>query len=477
MYRAGSRPLIAVLAAALFCACAGDSAGTARRPNIVLITLESIRTDHVSRHGYHRPTTPSLDALAEEAILFQNAYSVTSWTLPAHASIFTGLYPSAHRVVYTRDKLDDSHTTLAEHLGAAGYQTAGFVSGPWLQKQHNLHQGFEIYDESASNPDKDLSEAEVTNPEMEKRLTRFLEEGRDPGRPFFLFAYFWDPHYDYIPPEPYASTFVPDDAVPIDVTGYFKKGVVNRHISRQQLDYVISQYDGEILWTDELLGRLWDRLRALGLWENTAIIVTSDHGEEFFDHGTKGHKNNLYEESVRVPLVLKVSGTGPRVDERVSSLVDLYPTVLELAGVTGPDPHHGRSLLRPPDSGRSIYFELQSEWNFRDPATGRLEYVPNVFVAVRDGSSKLIVERNEGRRELYDLAADPSEKRPLEAGPEHALYHDLLTHFREMKDDASRWQQAGPAQLTPEQEERLRSLGYLGQPDSAPKKPAGDNDE
>ncbi len=442
------------------------------RLNILLITVESVRTDHVGSYGYQRGTTPAIDALAAEGVVFENAYAPTSWTLPSHASIFTGLYPSAHRVISSRNKLDDSYVTLAERLSEAGYETAGFVSGPWLQAPLNLHQGFKKYDQSASSG-KETSEADITNPAMERLLIDYLRSGLDEERPFFIFAYLWDPHYDYIPPSPYDRTFVSEDAVPIELRNYFTGGIVTRRISPRQLAYVISQYDGELLWTDSLLGRLWVELKDRGLWDRTAIILTSDHGEEFFDHGTKGHKNNLHEESVHIPLIMKIPG-GPEASRspRLTSLVDLYPTILEIAGVNEAGPHHGESLLGAPSPGRRIYFDLHSEWVFKNPATGAFEYDPDLHLAVRDGRYKLIIERNANRIKLYDLAADPSEKEPLgtsEASKIASSLHRTLTdHFVKINQEASRWETAGPPVLSDEQLKRLRSLGYVGENERDP---------
>ena len=379
-------PLLAVAG------CAGepaavDPASGQDRPDIVLITVESVRSDHVGCFGYDRDTMPSLCGLATEGTRFDNAYSVTSWTLPAHASLFTGLYPAVHQVIGSRGRLDDTYTTLAEALAGAGYQTAGFVSGPFLQPQHNLHQGFEIYDASPSNPEGNrAAHADVTNPGMEALIDRFLTEGRDDTRPLFLFAYLWDPHYDYIPPSPFDSAFLPPDAVPIDVTGYETSDEVHPGISPGELAYVISQYDGELSCTDALLGRLWQRLRDLGLWDDAYVIVTADHGEEFFEHGAKGHRNNLYEESVHVPLVIKFPGTtAPATDSRLVSLVDLFPTALDFAGVDSPVEHHGLSLSREPVPDRALFLELLTEWAVRNPRTDGLELRTDLWLAAHSG--------------------------------------------------------------------------------------------
>ena len=178
------------------CAPEPDASG---RPPVVLVTLESLRTDHVGAYGGasgsrpELPLTPALDALAAGATVYEQAQSVTSWTLTSHASLFTGLYPTAHGTEGPRDCLDESYTTLAERLDAAGYRTAGVISGPYLRPIHQLDQGFDHYDDTPASITNALAHDDVTNPAMEQALQRVLDEPRDPRRPLFLFAYFWDP--------------------------------------------------------------------------------------------------------------------------------------------------------------------------------------------------------------------------------------------------------------------------------------------
>ena len=467
--------LVAALSGGVIAGC-GDGAqlGAGRaarddRPNIILISVESLRADHVGCYGYQRDTTPAIDALSKEAVVFEQAYSVTSWTLTSHASMFTGLCPTAHQVIGPKDRLGASYTTMAELLRRAGYQTAGVIGGPFLRTKHNLHQGFEAYDESAANPRGNKAAwTDVTNPQVEASLTAFIKHARSRTRPFFLFAYLWDPHYDYIPPGPYNKRFVPPDAVPVDMHQYEIAGIVTKETSPNKLAYVISQYDGEILWTDAVLGRLWELLREQGIWENTAIIVTADHGEEFFEHGTKGHKNNLYVESVHVPLVIKPPGqTTPSRDNRIVSLIDLPPTVFEFARVTTDQPIHGRSLLRaaPADPGPT-FFELVTSNYFTRRTTGEKYKVSNQWHAVREGDFKLVAveKKNDEIRELYNVADDPGEQHPL--GVEHqsaldSLCAALAAYRTEMERTAAGWGKPRPAELSPEDIERLRSLGYV----------------
>ncbi|MFH1680320.1 MAG: sulfatase [Candidatus Eisenbacteria bacterium] len=462
----GRVPGIAVLFSlgALFALSCSMPSPEREKPNIFLITIESLRADHVGCYGYAKPTTPNIDRLAAEGTRCTGAYAVTSWTLTSHATLFTGLYPSAHRVVAPRDALAESHLTLAEALRDSGYQCAGFVSGPFLTTPYNLHQGFEIYDQSPSSITQDAAHSDVTNPEMEEDLVRFLEEQKDADRPFFLFAYFWDVHYDFLPPAPYDTLFVPEGARPFDVGDFEGNPRIHPNMDPVDLAYLISQYDGEIRCTDDLLGRLWDRLRDLGLWENTIVVLTADHGEEFFEHGTKGHKNNLFVESVRVPLVIKwADGRGPAVDSRLTGLIDLFTT---LAGAAGSPARtaDSRDLAGEARGGTEPFFqELVTSLYGRGPS-GRMEKRSEQWWAVHRGRYRLLSVPDRGLNMIYDVEADRREERPLGVEQSELVEEYLLLfspwHAR-MRSIASGHEDPGRVHLTPEEVERLRALGYI----------------
>ncbi len=435
---------------------------------MVLVTVESLRTDHLRCYTGRNPTTIHLDRLAAEGIVYVNAYAVTSWTLASHATNFTGLYPVAHQTVEPLDTLGDDYVTVAEILRDRGYECAGVVSGPYLTKRHNLHQGFDYYDESPSARLNLFAHGDVTNEQMTAGISRFLD-GRDRDRPFFLFAYYWDPHYDYIPPAPYNERFVTPDHQPIDVTKYERTDTVSQDISPAQLDYVKAQYDGEIFWTDEHLGRLFDLLKTHGLWDDTVVIVTADHGEEFFDHGHKGHKHNLYDETVRVPLIIKLdeSGAGPpRRDVRLVSHVDLLPTILDVTGSAPVGAHQGMSLLEEPDPVRPIFFDLLETWYGGKSGRQSAPTTTTRWYAVRRGPYKLIDVPSRSRRELYYVSADPGERRDLSDQPSrHELVEELAVLIDEYRqagraftDRFSRGEKAEPSD---EDLERLKSLGYI----------------
>jgi arylsulfatase A-like enzyme len=469
--RARLRSWLAVCAAA---ALAGCGPWPAQRPNLVLITLESLRTDHVGAYGGgsqgrpQLPVTPHLDAFAAQALRFDDAHAVSSWTLTSHASLFTGLYPGAHRAVRPLDRLSDTYPTLAGALAAAGYQTVGVVSGPYLRRAHNLSRGFEAWDDGISSLTNRLAHDDVTNPGMEAALERFVASGRDPQRPFFLFAYFWDPHYDYRPPPPYDTLFVGPDAQKLDVSHFETNPAIRPDMDPAQLAWLLAQYAGEIRWTDETLGRFFALLERAGLWQDTAILVTADHGEEFFDHGEKGHKHNLFAESLHVPLLLKLPGAGRSgVDRRLASHVDVLPTLLELAGVQADFPHQGRSLLEPqPPARRAIFFDLLSTWYFGREDGSTFE-ASDRWHGVREGAQKLVWregERGTPLRALYDVARDPRERQNLAVGNEprvrelESLYEAQRAESEEI---AARHPPGGRAELSARELESLRALGYV----------------
>jgi len=429
-----------------------------------VITLESLRVDHVGCLEGTRDTTPALDALARESVVYDDAHSVTSWTLAAHASLFTGLYPTAHQTVGPADRLGDSYETLAEILAKRGYQCAAVVSGPYLRRSHGLDQGFEHYDESPST-DHDLSHSAVTNEKMHLGLLRFLDEQRDPGRPLLLFAYYWDPHYDFLPPPPYDQRFVTDECEPIDVRGFGTRNTIHPGIRPGQMAWVLSQYDGEIRWTDDTLGQLFGALKSRDLWKDALVIVTADHGEEFFDHGRKGHKNNLFAETIRVPLVVKYPDGegGGRRDSRLVSHVDVLPTILDLAGAKAEMPLPGISLRSEPRPGRAIYQELLETWYLVAPESGEAERRSQQWYAIRRGDLKYVTS-SRGLHALFDVREDPWERRSiLGERPEDAasMQQSLDRWSKEMERFASFFSRGGTSRLTPAQLENLRSLGYV----------------
>jgi arylsulfatase A-like enzyme len=330
-------------------------------PNVLLISIDTLRADHLGVYDYHRPTSPHIDRLAAAGVVFENHISSTSWTLPAHAALFSSLPDSVHGCTDTDRVLAGEITTLAERFRNAGYETAGFFAGPYLHPAFGLGQGFQHYENCTSyartldqsparawamDPEgMPQSHRDVTNPTVYARLTRWLD-GQRTGT-FFAFVHLWDVHFDFMPPPPYDTMFDPDYDGPITGENFFFDKRIRAGMAPRDLEHLVALYDGEIAWTDEFVGRIITKLEKEGLLDETVIAVTSDHGTAFFEHGLKGHRNGLWDELIRVPFVIRYPAAlegGTRVGAQTRA-IDVGPTLLELAGL-GPGSHRARTLGR-----------------------------------------------------------------------------------------------------------------------------------
>jgi len=479
-----------LLALPLLVACgpiddAGEDAADAR-PNVLLISIDSLRADHLGCYGYERPTSPSIDALAARGVRFEDVVASTSWTLPSHASLFTALPDSVHGADRSSRALPPDRLTLAERLQEEGYRTAGFWSGPYLHPLFGLGQGFDDYVGCTANEyfarDETLfrggapkdqgdanrqSHADVTSPRVLAEVERWLDGSHAEQEPFFLFVHLWDVHYDFIPPPPYDTAFDPDYTGPVDGRNLGEDRSTVQDLSPRDLQHLIALYDGEIAWADHHVGLLLERVEAATDRE-TVVVLTSDHGEEFFEHGRFGHRKTLYEESIRVPLVIAGSSripAGATVAEPVS-LLDVAPTVLDLAGAAALPDTYGRSLLpllsRPAESSTEASATISEL---------RLLRRDEEWLAVRTPEWKVLVERETGRTlKVFNLRADPKEERDLIAegilipGELRTLADDTLELLERL---ARRHAGSGPvdSELTPELEDDLGKLGYLGDDD------------
>jgi choline-sulfatase len=391
---------------------AADHAG---RP-IVLITIDTLRADRVGAYGSTRGLTPVLDRFAQSAVRFTAAVTQVPLTLPAHATILTGLHP-AHHGVRTNDgfRLAPGVPTLAGALKSRGYATGAFIGGYPLQSASGLARGFDRYDDDFLR-----SAGIVERPagEVVRSAIAWIEEHR--AQPFFIWVHLFDPHSPYTPPAPFAAAH-PD-----------------------------APYDGEIAYTDDAIGRLFDRLRELDLFARAAILVVADHGESLGEHGERTHGTFLYDATVRVPLIIKLpDATAPRVVDVPVEAADLAPTIASIAG-TALDAVDGRSLLPllgggAGDPDRPAYAE---------------SYYQNVLLgwsplrAVRTRRWKFI---EAPRSELYDLASDPGELQNR-IGDRATLASGLQRALPRVSESAGGPQ---PSAAAADAAERLRSLGYV----------------
>lgn len=439
MTAASRAPKVAALGLVLLSGCGGGG-----RPNILLVVIDTARADRFSFGGYSRQTSPEIAVLASEGTIYERAYTPAPWTLPAHASLFTGLFPSSHGADSGHLRLDEEFRTLAESLHEAGYRTQGYAANPWVGRQYGLAQGFDTYEEILKEGRKEVEDAGAAA--LNAKVERFLEwrmDNPDARRqPFFIFINYLEPHLPYNPPEPFRSRFLRADAdrTAVERLRKFKHPDEVRFVlglggpSGDDLSILSDLYDGEIAYVDGRVGDLARFLREKGLLDQTVVVVTSDHGEAIGDHGFLDHKMNVFEELLRVPLVVRYPGTvkaGRRVPEPVM-LQDLYPTLLALAHA--PPPGRTRDAAGPRESFLLPGIEGVSEASGRPAGEtgGRvligefarpiqfLEIIQQRFpeatigpwdrelVAYHRGNEKLHWA-SDGRHRLYDLAADPGE--------------------------------------------------------------------
>ncbi len=386
----------------------------APRPNIIIYLIDTLRADHLGVYGYPRPTSPHIDRFAADALLFENAHAQSSWTRPTVVSLLTGLAPRAHRVNHVRDSLPDSVETLGEILTRHGYLTVGFVTNGNAGPEFGLDRGFLDY--SFLRESKERPSHHQLSDRLNASLFRWLEE-RPAERPFFLYAHATDPHAPYTPPEPFLERFAPNAEPSVGSL----ESVREIHLGRRQVSDrtrgdLIDLYDAEIAFNDDQFGRLLERLKELDLYDSSLIILLSDHGEEFFDHGNWGHGNNLYQEQLAVPLILKLPGNR-RAGERIRSLAnqtDVMPTLLSLLDLHVPAAITGRNLLSADEFTTVPSFAYLSRLDDR------------AMRSVTSQGWKLILEDATHPRaspvQLYQVAADPREttdlaiRRPFKVG-------------------------------------------------------------
>ncbi len=395
-------------------------------PNVVLISIDTCRADHLSCYGHQGNTTPNIDAIAAEGIVFENVISPAPNTLPAHCSLLTGTNPPYHGVHDNHNyRLSESNVTLAEILKGQGYTTGAFVSAFVLDSQFGLDQGFDTYDDDlqgVASPARVLNERRAEDANRAAGL--WLE--KHAGDRFFLFLHYYDPHSPYAPPEPFASTFKND------------------------------LYAGEIAYVDHQIGELVDKLKRLKLYDQTLIIVTADHGEGRGDHGETWHSYFIYHSTTKVPLIVKLPGRhkSSRVAEIVG-LIDVVPTVLSYLGTPVPSQVSGQDLspyfAGKKRSGKERYIYSES--------LTPTKYGCSPLFGLETGRSKYI---QTSRPELYDLINDPGETTNiLEKSPQQArVFQERL---REVIAEQLRTQSdGGSLELDEKDIRRLESLGYVG---------------
>jgi arylsulfatase len=419
--------------------------------NIILIILDTTRADRLGCYGYKRQTSPWLDRLANESVVYTRAIAPSSWTLPSHASLFTGKYTTSHGARYDpngplnltnaiKDQSDwnkkfrarglgKKEHMLAEILKKAGYATGAVVSSPWLKRIFGLDKGFDYYDDDQITNFFSKRASQVTS-----QALRWLK--RTSRKKFFLFLNYFDPHYPYMPPGKFAHAFLPKGSLP--------PGIKN---SPEEMNAL---YDAEILYMDYHIGKLLKKLKQLGLYDSSWIIVTADHGELLGEHGQIGHGNSLYQGELHIPLIIKYPGTEvtPRQEDVCLQLTDILPMILKRLQIPSPPNIQGNV---PPTIKHPIFAEVYPLPSVSQDGTWRTIY---------NGNFKFLWN-SKGNNLLFNLDEDPSESiNLLEQYPDRAKSMELA--INEFITSLPKPGPSGPPQeIDNDTKKALKSLGYV----------------
>lgn len=407
------------------------------QPNILWIVMDTVRADHLSCYGYARQTTPYIDSIASEGALFAHCLSSASWTVPSHASMFTGLLPDGHNTDENHQWLDQGFDTVAEVLHSCGYRTFSYSNNVQVGPMTNLTQGFgtiETTIEGQVQPRLETSDYLAVS-RLEKRLERVLpdegaartnevvfnwiEDGQESESPFFMFINYMEAHTPYDPPEGHAEQFLPDGIdlnQARDVPQYYWPYYFDpSRMTESNMAALRGLYDGDLSYLDEKIGELMDYLEQQGILDSTLVIITSDHGEEFGEHKLLNHNFGLYDTLIHVPLIVRyppLFEAGKSVTEQVQ-LVDLFPTLLEAAGISYEADIQGHSLLHLDGSESRPALSMQET-----PASmlGVLHTYPQFDSSPYARELKALsvdgykfIWASDGRHELYDIVNDPGE--------------------------------------------------------------------
>ena len=396
-----------------------DNIGVCRDCNIVLISFDTLRADHVGAFGYKKNTTPTIDMFAQEGFIFTNAITVAPWTLPSHMSWFTGIYPSQHKVlnkftvnidgteeITNLENVAPGIVTLAEILKQNGYRTGGFTGGAGIHHQFGFDRGFEIYID-----DKDFGGFSDSIPKAIDWISKHKDEK------LFVFLHGYDIHGQHIPEEGYDYRFI-DFEYEGTLTGskeeqkeLREEGIARGKVflTQKDVEFLTALYDEKVQRADTLFAHFIEKYQELGQMDKTIFIITSDHGEELYEHGRIDHGHSLYEEQINIPFIISVAeNTGSvRIDEQVRS-IDIMPTIFDLVGI---DPDNssleqmeGVSLVSLMEGGK-IQLDVFPETDYRYATFLRAARVENQWKLIRN------LEFNSD--EVYDLKNDPKERQSI----------------------------------------------------------------
>ena len=471
-----------------------------KQPNIILISIDTLRADHVSSYGYHRNTTPNLDRLAEEGVRFTNAYSTAVWTPPAHASMLTGLYPSMHQAVDYKS-LSPRIPTIAEVLRKNGYQTVGFVNNPAVGAFVGLERGHETFYEiwkgvTSKNPVvrgghflyrqvvSALGKMDQGARKTNRLIKNWFKTQRDAEKPFYMFVHHIEPHNPLNPPRPFRNYFRSKITGEVDQHKIDKMAdnplvffTDSLKMTDAENQVLIDLYDCEIAYVDHMVGDFLNDLRDQKLLDNTLVIVTADHGEHFGEHNLYSHVSSLYEPIVHIPFIVRYPAAfQPDVTDVPVQHVDIFPTIMEMLNIKPPfkEKLPGKSFLQ--NNGA---YDIEAdrpviaEWEGRIPEfikdrlkessryAEQVARFTQIFSMIKIEQMKYILWED-GMEELYDLSKDAEEKTNLAKDLPNLCVKMKAQLQKKLSNNTSRPVTEDVAKKTDDLvTQRLKDLGYI----------------
>jgi arylsulfatase A-like enzyme len=468
-----------------------------QRPNVILISIDTLRADHVSCYGYHRKTTPNIDKIASEGTIFYRNYSTGVWTPPGHASMLTGLYVSEHGV-YGENRLSKTIPTIAEKLKQHGYQTAGFVNNSQVGELVGFDKGHDTFVEVWKGV-KPKSMVEWVMKGIARRIRKktgyedmganktnrmfkgWLENNIDKDSSFYAFLHYIEPHNPLDPPRPFKRRFSKHPLIDVDLKKINKVAynpliclLEDLQLTKEEISFLKSLYDGEIAYTDHKVGEVASMLKEKQCYDNTLIIITSDHGEHFGEHNLWSHTGSLYNEVLHIPLIIKFPKGVAHLKEvkHCTQLVDIFPTIMDITRVSQKEQINtsGVSLVCNGNKSNTFHDYIFAEWEGRIPyfiqeklkfnnSSKDIDKITHKMKMISDGRYKYI-SISDGSEELYDLSIDSNENNNLINESNDAV-SILKVKLDEWKSEAAAEMNEERSEIDEETRKNLERLGYM----------------
>lgn len=438
--------ILILLAASIF--ASGCTKSQTEKPNVLLIIIDTLSAKHLEVYDDSLNNAPNLSNLAKNGIVFERAYSSAPWTKPSIASVFTGQFPRNHTVTKLNSVLPKDKDTMSEYFKEMGYETSGVISHTLLKRGNGYEQGFEDFKlvPFRGNVHDSITSDKVTDIAIEQ-----IDKHKQTKRPFFQFIHYFDPHFNYQHHQKFDRTSWYKGKLRPGM-GFRKLRSLIPQMTPEDQKYLVGLYHEEIAFTDEQIGRLLEHLKSNGLYENSVIVVTADHGEEFLDHGGLGHTRTLYDELIRVPLIISWLKTLPSSKQSAMvGTIDLFPSLIELTGGQPGQKLDGLSLFKNSSISIPLERKIFSEVDFK--SSGIHAHKSGVI----ENLDKLIFDHLAKQFLLFDLSTDPKEDTNVFEAHRKEDLEKSLDNFIHSKGTSD----SETLEHSKEELDQLKSLGYL----------------